>query len=244
MTGAPHPVLAERRAIVVGDDELGIGIAARLTQAGAAVRLVGCSEGSTPIGPALRAGVTELTGIDILVLNVLPAAHPAALDATTRQTLDTALARVTLACEAMQEAFPHLRARGGRIIFVGHRYGETVNEGLAAYNAAACALVGLTRSAALDWGPHQITTNLVLPLAWTGELRAARERRPRIIDLLLSQLPLRRAGDPADDVGGAVVFLASDDAGFINGEIVHADGGQHVAGPVLDPIRFVAPPRV
>jgi 3-oxoacyl-[acyl-carrier protein] reductase len=241
MIREPHPVLAERRAIVVGDDELGVGIAARLTQAGALVRLVGCGGTSEPIGPALRATVTELGGIDILIVNVLPEAHPAALDATSMHTLDAALARVAIAWEAMQEAFLPLRAQGGRIIIIGHRYGETINEGLAAYNAAAWALVGLTRSAAVDWGQHQITTNMVLPLAVTSELRAALERRPRVLELLLSQLPLRRAGDPVEDIGGAVVFLASDDAGFINGEIVHADGGQHVAGPVLNPIRFAAP---
>jgi len=51
-------------------------------------------------------------------------------------------------------------------------------------------------------------------------------------------LPLRRAGDPVEDVGGAAALLASDTMGWVNGEVVYADGGQHVAGPVLNPARF------
>jgi enoyl-[acyl-carrier-protein] reductase (NADH) len=56
--------------------------------------------------------------------------------------------------------------------------------------------------------------------------------------MMLAQLPLQRAGDCVEDVGGAALFLVSDAANFINGEVVHADGGQHVAGPVLNPIKF------
>ena len=125
---------------------------------------------------------------------------------------------------------------------MGHRYGESVNEGLAAYNAAAWSLVGITRTAALDWGRYQIATNLLLPLAETAELRDARARRSKVVDLMISQLPLRRAGDCVEDIGGAALFLVSDAASFINGEVLHADGGQHVAGPVLNPIKFSGKP--
>ena len=70
------------------------------------------------------------------------------------------------------------------------------------------------------------------------ELARAHAKRPNIIKMMLSQLPLQRAGDCVEDVGGAALFLVSDAANFINGEVVHADGGQHVAGPVLNPIKF------
>jgi enoyl-[acyl-carrier-protein] reductase (NADH) len=55
---------------------------------------------------------------------------------------------------------------------------------------------------------------------------------------MTSQLSMGRLGDPVEDIGGAAVFLAGDSANFINGEIVHADGGQHIAGPVLNPGKF------
>ena len=94
---------------------------------------------------------------------------------------DDAFARVQAAVSAMQAVVSFMRDAGeGRIVNVGHRYGENVNEGLAAYNAAAWSLVGITRSAALDWGRYQIATNLLLPLADTAELqggaRSARQK--------------------------------------------------------------------
>jgi len=231
MTRSDARVLEDRRALIIGDDELGSGIALRLERAGAIVQLSAADQAAT--------AAPDQQPLDILVLNLLPEAAPAPLEAVAAQSLETALSTVARVARLMQAFFPRLRRRGGRILLIGHRYGESVNEGLAAYNAAAWALIGLTRSAAVDWGQYQITTNLILPLAATRELQSAREQRPRVIDLLISQLPLRRVGDPADDVGGAAVFLASDDAGFINGEVVHADGGQHVAGAVLNPARFV-----
>ena len=56
---------------------------------------------------------------------------------------------------------------------------------------------------------------------------------------MIGQLPLGRLGDPVEDVGGAALFLASDACCFVNGETLHGDGGQHLAGPVLNPARFV-----
>jgi len=232
MTPAYARVLENRRALVVGDDELGAGIALRLERAGALVQLVAAGDAAAALAEQ---------PLDVLVLNALPAAAPAPLDAMSTQTLEAALGAVRHTAQLMQAFFPQLRQRGGRILLIGHRYGESVSEGLAAYNAAAWSLVGLTRSAAVDWGQYQITTNLILPLAATRELHSAREQRPRVIELLIAQLPLGRLGDPADDVGAAAVFLASEDAGFINGEVVHADGGQHVAGAVLSPARFRTP---
>jgi enoyl-[acyl-carrier-protein] reductase (NADH) len=63
--------------------------------------------------------------------------------------------------------------------------------------------------------------------------------RPDIINPLVSQLPLRRVEDPVEDIGGAAAFLASDAVCFVNGHVVCADGGQQVAGPVLNPARCV-----
>jgi len=87
-------------------------------------------------------------------------------------------------------------------------------------------------------GRHQIATNLLLPLADTAEFRSYHERKAKVLDLMTSQLALGRLGDPIEDIGGAAVFLASDAVNFVNGEIIHADGGQHIAGPVLNPGRF------
>jgi NAD(P)-dependent dehydrogenase (short-subunit alcohol dehydrogenase family) len=234
MSGSDETLLAGRHALIVGDDEIGCGIAERLRRAGAHIKSLSLSGPQPP--PAADIGIE----LDVLVLNVLPAAAATPLATAEPAATEHALARVVLAQRLMQACLPALSVRGGRILLIGHRYGEAINEGLAAYNCAAWALVGLMRTAAIEWGPLQITTNLVLPLADTAELRAALSQRPRVVEQLIGQLPLGRVGCPLEDVGSAVAFLASDAAAFINGEIVYADGGQHVAGPVLNPSRFMA----
>jgi NAD(P)-dependent dehydrogenase (short-subunit alcohol dehydrogenase family) len=261
---AAQGLLAGRSALVVGLDEIGAGIARRFVREGARVALLsidderqvmltgdvveGCiaSESGIPAADPERvsSAVRNMTDkfaspLDVLACNLLPAAAPRLLEHLDPTALDVALHRVRSTLAVMRAALPALRQSGrGRIVLLGHRYGECVSEALGAYNAAAWSLVGLARTAALEWGQDQIATNLLLPLAQTPEFEAAKTRRPQVIDLLVSQLPLRRVGDPVEDIGGAAAFLASDAACFVNGQVVCADGGQQVAGPVLNPARF------
>jgi 3-oxoacyl-[acyl-carrier protein] reductase len=254
-------LLDRKSIIVIGADEIGAGIARRLACEGAGVAVLDeepgraqalaatLSEGGAEafmvpadyrsIRAAVDSAATRLGGVYALINNLLPQPALAPLEEQTGAMLGEAFARVQAAVCAMQTVMPFMRDAGeGRIVNVGHRYGDSVNEGVAAYNAAYWSLVGITRSAALDWGRYQIATNLLLTLADTSELRQAHTKRPNIIKLMLSQVALQRAGDCVEDIGGAVLFLVSDAANFVNGEIVHADGGQHVAGPVFNPIRF------
>jgi 3-oxoacyl-[acyl-carrier protein] reductase len=254
-------LLEGKPIIVIGMDEIGAGVAHRLAREGARLALLDDDPGrahsiasaltscgaevfALPLNYAsasasVDAAATRLGGVYALINNVLPTPALASLEQQTTDMFAAAFARVQAAVCAMIAVFKYMREAGeGKIVNIGHRYGENINEGLAAYNAAAWSVVGITRSAALDWGRHQIATNLLLPLADGAELRRAYASRPKIIDLMTSQLPLRRAGDCVEDIGGAVLFLVSDATNFVNGEVVHADGGQHVAGPVLNPIKF------
>lgn len=230
-------------ALVVGADEIGLGIAQRFEREGAEVALLEYDASLRGNPRAVAAAVTECMDrgerLDVLVCNLLPAPCPMALEAIDAGAFDDALGVLQDCRAAMQAAFPELRASGrGRILLVGHRYGQTVAESLGAYNTAAWGLVGLMRTAAVEWGQHQITSNVLLPVAHTREFDAARARRTAVIERLVGQLPLRRVGDPERDIGGAAAFLASDAACFVNGEVLCADGGQQVAGPVLNPARF------
>lgn len=255
--------LAGRTALVVGSSEVGAAVAVALERAGARTGTalsVGLPMSESllpannvplamPDNPADVAAAVEQLAMksgrpDILVVDLLPGAVPAPLDQTASVAISQALARVAATAAAMRAAFGGLKAGGrGRIILIGHRYGVSVAEGIAPYNSAAWALVGLMRSAALDWGRHAIATNLLMPAAATTEFREARAVKPQVLDLLISQLPLKRMGDPIADIGGAAVMLAGDAASFINGQIVHADGGQHIAGPVLNPAKLAASAR-
>lgn len=254
--------LQGKHVLVLGADAIGRGIAIRFAREGARIALLdpvladaeniaqtirdsgGDAQAfATPFdalaGPHVETAIAALGGVDVLVNNVLPLPAIAPLEDQSVAAFGEAFARVHAAACAMQAALPAMqRAGAGRIINVGHRYGEGVNEGLAAYNAAAWGLVGLTRTAALDWGRYQISSNVLLPLADTPEVRQCHARRPRVVDMLVGQLPLGRLGDPVEDIGGAALFLASDACTFVNGEVVHGDGGQHLAGPVVNPARF------
>ena len=254
--------LKGKRVLVLGADAIGRGIAIRFAREGAEVAVLDsmlaraeevaqaiqrsggramalACDLDAQMGPTLHTAIAALGGVDVLVNNVLPMPVIAPLEEQSPASFNDAFARVQAAVCAMQASLPSMQqAGGGRISNVGHRYGEGVNEALAAYNCAAWSLVGLTRTAAVDWGRYQITTNLLLPLADTPELRECHARRARIMDMMIGQLPLGRLGDPVEDVGAAALFLATDACSFVNGETLHGDGGQHVAGPVLNPARF------
>lgn len=115
-----------------------------------------------------------------------------------------------------------VRRRSGRIINVGSVVGSTGNAGQANYAAAKAGLVGMTKALAQEVGSRGITVNVVAPgyidTPMTAGLAEAQRAR------LLEAIPLGRMGQPAD-VASAVVFLASDEAGWVTGATLHVNGG-------------------
>jgi NAD(P)-dependent dehydrogenase (short-subunit alcohol dehydrogenase family) len=119
---------------------------------------------------------------------------------------------------------PHMLERGsGAIINMGSVDGLTGDRNMAAYNAAKAAIVNLSRSMAVDFGPRGIRTNCICPgvIGSPAILKTfSDEQRTR----MEKATPLRRIGRPSD-IASLAVFLASDDASFINGAAIVADGG-------------------
>lgn len=110
---------------------------------------------------------------------------------------------------------------GGRIINISSRAYLGI-EGMAHYGASKAGVIGLTRCMAMELGPYKITVNAVAPGLIESEMsRSMPEgfRKER-----LERTPLRRVGSP-DDIANAVVFLASSDASYITGEVLHVTGG-------------------
>jgi NAD(P)-dependent dehydrogenase (short-subunit alcohol dehydrogenase family) len=123
-------------------------------------------------------------------------------------------------------ALPGMKAaRFGRIIHIGSDLFERGERGWSAYMAGKGAMLGLTRGWARELGQHGITVNLVapgwIPVERHGTLTAETESTWQA----LQAIP--RMGTPAD-VASTVVFLASDKAGFITGERIAVNGGQHL----------------
>jgi 3-oxoacyl-[acyl-carrier protein] reductase len=115
-----------------------------------------------------------------------------------------------------------LRRRAGRIINISSIVGATGNAGQANYAAAKAGLVGMTKALAQEVASRGITVNAVAPgfivTAMTNALGEAQRTK------LTDAIPLRRLGQPAD-VAAAVVYLASDEAGWVTGATLHVNGG-------------------
>lgn len=114
------------------------------------------------------------------------------------------------------------RRRSGRIISISSIVGTTGNPGQANYAAAKAGIVGMSKSLAQEVGRRGVTVNVVAPgfveTAMTDVLpEAVREK-------LLGNIPLGRMGRP-EDVAAAVVYLASDEAGWVTGTTLHVNGG-------------------
>ena len=121
---------------------------------------------------------------------------------------------------------PHMAAVGaGRIVNVVSLAAERGDAGLGDYGAAKAGLVALSRTAAREWGPAGITVNCSAPAAATKRGRDWAARDPEGFRRAMEGRPIQRLGDPDTDIAPVFVFLASDDARFVTGHVIHVDGG-------------------
>lgn len=132
-----------------------------------------------------------------------------------------------LACRAV---VPTMRKqKSGRIINIASR-AWLGNPGQSNYSASKGALVSLTRVLALELARSDITVNAIAP----GLIKTPMTDSlpPEVFEKLLGKQPSGKAGTP-EDIASAVAWLASDEAGFINGQVIHVDGGRSVGTSVF-----------
>lgn len=120
---------------------------------------------------------------------------------------------------------PMMKKRYGRIINVGSVVGSSGNPGQANYCASKAGLIGLTKSAARELASRNILVNVVAPGFITTDMTDALAEDAR--KALLDSIPLNRFGT-GRDVAGAALFLASDAAGYITGQVLHVNGGLYM----------------
>jgi NAD(P)-dependent dehydrogenase (short-subunit alcohol dehydrogenase family) len=124
----------------------------------------------------------------------------------------------------MQHEIRHMLEAGGGVIVNNASVSGTrnPNPGLALYSASKAAVISLTRSAAMEYGPRNIRVNAVSP----GRVRTAMMLASGIADMseVARGLPLGRLGRP-EEVAEAVVWLASAASGFVTGHVLAVDGG-------------------
>jgi 3-oxoacyl-[acyl-carrier protein] reductase len=127
----------------------------------------------------------------------------------------------------IQQALPTMmKARAGRIINISSIVAQMGNAGQANYVAAKAGLIGLTKAIAIEIASRGITVNAVAP--GFIETPMTDVLPDKVKEELKVRIPLGRMGS-ARDVAAAIVFLASDEAGYITGHVLNVNGGMHLA---------------
>lgn len=147
-----------------------------------------------------------------------------------RRTLEVTLDAVFY---GMRAALPTLVEQGsGCIVNTASISGLGADDGMSAYNAAKAGVINLTRTAALEVAHKGVRVNCVCPgLIDTPAVRRAFLGDPERHEQIAAQIPMRRLGRP-EDIANVVLWLASDEAGYVTGSAVVADGGASIGSGV------------
>jgi 3-oxoacyl-[acyl-carrier protein] reductase len=118
-----------------------------------------------------------------------------------------------------------MRGRWGRIVFMSSVVGEMGNAGQTAYAATKAAVIGASRSIAREYASRNITANVVAPGFIDTDMTASMTAEQK--EQLAKVVPLGRTGS-ASDIAAACVYLASEEAGYVTGQVLRVNGGMHV----------------
>ncbi|MEZ3434891.1 MAG: 3-oxoacyl-[acyl-carrier-protein] reductase [Lachnospiraceae bacterium] len=172
---------------------------------------------------AMQAIIKEYGRLDILVNNagitrdgLLMKMSEEDFDSVISTNLKGAFHTIRFASRQM------LRQKSGRIINISSVSGIAGNAGQANYAAAKAGLIGLTKTAAKELASRGITVNAIAPGFIDTEMTAGLSDKIR--EMAAAQIPLGAFGKP-EDVAAAAAFLASEEAGYITGQVLHVDGG-------------------
>lgn len=203
------------------------GVAAAIQSAGGTALAIKVDSGnSEEAAIVVQRTVDEWGRVDVLVNNAhsftdyLPLDDPK-MEENCKVDLQSALFG---SLQMMQAAFPHMVARGGgSIINFGSDFGIRCEPGFLAYAASKEAIRALTRTAAREWGKHNIRANTILPRALSPKAAWYLEETGTY-DTELAKIALGRFGVP-EDIAPTAIFLASDESAFVTGQTIGVEGG-------------------
>jgi 3-oxoacyl-[acyl-carrier protein] reductase len=118
-----------------------------------------------------------------------------------------------------------MKKKVGRIVLLSSVVAESGNPGQAVYSASKAALIGLTKTLAREYASRGITVNSVAPGFIDTDMTSALPEEATAG--IVAQTPLGRVGTP-EEVASAIVFLASDEASYITGQVLRVNGGMYV----------------
>ncbi len=180
---------------------------------------------SDSLNHLLEACVHEFEGVDVLVNCAGTTKKVAALEMDMRdwdKIIDVNLTGTLRACLTFGEQM--LERGWGRIINIASLASFVGLYQVTAYGASKAAVVALTKSLAVEWAPRGVCVNAIAPGVFPTDLnRELLEGTERGKELVM-RTPMKRFGD-VEEIAGAAVFLASEAASFVTGEVIVVDGG-------------------
>lgn len=200
-------------------------VAAEIAAAGARAHVVTGDMGDPAVPGRIVDEMAEVCGgVDVVVANAgITAPAPLAslaLESWERLFAVNARGPWLLA----QAARPHLARSRGSFVAIASQSGLSPHAGHGAYSATKAALIMLCRQMAQEWGPEGIRVNAVCPGMVRTPMTEPIYADPEIAARRDDVVPLKRVAKP-DDIAAVVSFLASDDARYVTGEAIRADGG-------------------
>jgi gluconate 5-dehydrogenase len=173
--------------------------------------------------------VSDHGRIDILVNNAGGNIRGAVTEYKTADFLSVVNTHLTAAFVLAREAAKTMvKQRHGRIISTTSIMGRVARPTIPAYVAAKAALDSLTRAMAVELGPQGVTVNAIAPGYFVTEINTPLLADKEFTAMVERRTPVGRWGQP-DELGAAAVFLASDEAGYVNGHTLVVDGGITIA---------------
>lgn len=189
---------------------------------GGAVQGAGAKRGQRGL-PGFSAVCGALGEPDILVNNAGIAAQRLFTDVTAAEWDEMMAVHVRGAFLCCRAVLPHMiRQKWGRIINIASMWGQVGASCEVPYSTAKAALIGLTKALAKEEGPSGVTVNCIAPGAVDTDMMAGFSAQDR--EALCEETPLCRLGTP-QDIAAAAAFLASEQAGFVTGQVLGVNGG-------------------
>ncbi len=245
LPSTPSFRLDGKRALVTGASRgIGLGCAVALAEAGAEVILAARGAGALEAAAAemqaagLKAqpaplDITDLSAVNTLMAEIGPldilcnsaglARHSPAFD-TTEGDFDAVMEINVKAAYFLAQAAARHMGDGGSIIQISSQMGHVGGLDRAVYCGTKHAVEGMTKSMAIEWGPHRIRVNTICPTFVRTELTAPTFADPEKRAWIESKIKLPRVAE-VEDLMGAVVFLASDASAMVTGTALLVDGG-------------------
>lgn len=181
---------------------------------------------------AVAETISEFGGIDLLINNAFAPTPKVPLEKKTDDMLDSTIrSSLWASWWAMRASLESMKARGGGKIVNFFSIDAEVGAWMHSdYNMSKMGVLGLTRSAAAEWGRFNINVNAIAPAAMGEVFKKLAEENPGFAEAAAQRKPLGKNGDPEEDIAPVVVFLCSKMAQYITGELIHVDGGLHLPG--------------